>query len=108
MDFCPQCERVLRKKTANNILKYICEGCGNTYDGDASGTLIASSFTGETKDIQPSINSAFDRVNKRLPIACEGCKIPFTTMVSTNHRSWIICTCGWMKKYSDHDAVIIT
>lgn len=107
MLFCQYCDRVLRKSTTNSILQFTCDVCCESFPAEPEDTLISSKFVG-SHDISDLLKyAAFDRVNKRVKIQCDACKIPFMTLVVTEKISYLTCMCGANKKVSDVDQIIL-
>lgn len=107
MLFCPYCDRVLRRSTTNSILQFTCDVCLENFPPEPADTLISSKFVG-SHDITDLLKyAAFDRVNKKVSIQCESCKIPFMTLVVTEKISYLTCTCGVQRKVSEVEQIIM-
>ncbi len=105
MEFCPDCDSIMRRNTASGHVRFICK-CGREIEGAPADARVGGSEIDPNAHLEMFADlfasAAHDPVNVKEKRVCPRCKLDYMTMVRvTQHERIIyICKCGWQESPS--------
>lgn len=108
MEFCVQCESLLRKQeTSDGKIIFICR-CGMRYEGTPVDTLIYKKQmnTKGSQHVTMIENSPYDDAGNKVFKQCKKCTLPFTTKVILVDvgQTYYTCDCGFVMSHQEYNS----